>query len=222
MKKVEIKKIIIGFVILALVAGGVYFYKSYTKSNLSSETNSVEQASSGENVLGGDIAENAIKPEIVGVDKTQFNALLSDGAKAFSEKNYTLALKLYNEALALSPIDTVYIRLFSIYNAQGDLQKAEDMLNKAIAKNSFITDYWTTKLSFLNEKMSASFANLQAVYEDGLTKVDPKTKVNLVTHFARLAENSNEKAEAIALWQKAIEINPSGRAIYQAEIDALK
>lgn len=228
MTKEDIKKGIIGLLVLALIIGGIYYYKSYTKSRLSSEAITLEESPSGE-ILPKDgtstensNTENVTKAEVAGVDKTQFNTLLAAGSKAYMDKNYSLAIKTYNEALALDPSDVVYIRLFSVYNSQGNVQKAEEMLNKAIAKNPSYTDYWTTKLSFLDEIMKVSFANLKAVYEDGFKKVDPKSKINLVTHFARLAGDNNEKDEAIILWQKAIEINPSAKDVYQAEIDALK
>jgi hypothetical protein len=44
----------------------------------------------------------------------------------------------------------------------------------------------------------------------------------LITNFARIAENNGEKAEAILIWNKAIETLPQNQSIYQAEIDRLK
>ncbi len=224
LNKDKTRNIIIAVIVLILVVGGIFYYKI-------SQKNTTEV--SGEKQEAGTINENKSileentnipnnTPQIISVDNTKFDTLLQNGSKAFMDKNYSLAIKIYNEALSLDDSHVVYIRLYSVYNAQGEIKKAEDMLNKAIVKNPSYTDYWTTKLLFLDEKTNMSFVDLKMVYEDGMKKVDSRTKVNLVTVFARIAENKNEKQEAITLWQKAIELHPENKDIYQAEIDRLK
>lgn len=227
------KNSIIGLIVVLLIAGGIYYSRSSTNDPVKdspspdSEITPVKDSPSPEVIPEGEVSAESpdtvktTKPEAVTADQTKFNALLVSGSKAFMDKNYSLAIKLYNEALALDASDVVYIRLYSVYNAQGDNKKAEEMLNKAIAKNPSYTEYWNTKLIFLDQKTNTSFAELKKIYTDGLSKADSRTKLNLVTVFARIAESNKEYAEAITAWQKAIELYPTSKTAYQAEIDRL-
>jgi tetratricopeptide (TPR) repeat protein len=162
--------------------------------------------------------------EVEPTDKTKFSSLLADGLKEFNNKNYDEALKYYTKALDYSgqELDIAYMRMYSVYNMQNNIEKARLMLDKAIAKNPSYTDYWTTKLVFLDEKTQVSFADLKKIYDEALTKVDSRTKINLVTSFARIAENNKENAVAISVWEKAKEVYPANKDIYQKEIDRLK
>ncbi len=224
LNKDKTRNIIITVVVLILVVGGIFYYKISQKNTteVSGEKQEAEIINENKSILEENTNIPNNNPQIISVDKTKFDTLLQNGSKAFMDKNYSLAIKIYNEALVLDDSHIVYIRLYGVYNAQGEIKKAEDVLNKAIAKNPSYTDYWITKLLFLDEKMDMSFADLKMVYDDGMKKVDSRTKVNLVTVFARIAENKNEKQEAIMLWQKAIELHPENKDIYQAEIDRLK
>ncbi len=231
MKPEDKKNSIIGLVVVLLIAGGVYYSKMSQKDTDEVLNEGEEVVVPGENEVvvpeekaNTETTDTATttKLEVVPVDNTKFDALLANGSKAFMDKNYSLAIKTYNEALALDASDVVYIRLYSVYNAQGDIKKAEEMLNKAIAKNPSYTEYWNTKLIFLDQKTNTSFDELKKIYTGGLNKVDSRTKLNLVTVFARIAENNKEYAEAITAWQKAIELYPDNKSTYQAEIDRLK
>lgn len=234
LNKEKMKTRVIGLIVILALAGGIYYSKSSMKEPVEdspspdSEITPVEDSPSQEVTPKEEVstessnASTNTKPEIVTADNTKFNTLLQEGSKAFMDKNYSLAIKTYNEALAIDASDVVYIRLYGVYNAQGDIKKAEEMLNKAIAKNPSYTEYWNTKLIFLDQKTNTSFDELKKIYTDGLNKVDSRTKLNLVTVFARIAESNKEYAEAITAWQKAIELYPTSKAVYQAEIDRLK
>lgn len=152
----------------------------------------------------------------------ELSALLEKGNKAFYAKDYTGAIKYYNDALKMQDADFIYARLHSVYSAQGNTVEAINAINKAISKNQLWTEHWVTKLVYLDNQTKTSFDELKSIYTDGLTKVDSRTKPNLVTTFARIAEGNGMKDEAIAAWQKAIELYPTNKAIYQAEIDRLK
>jgi tetratricopeptide (TPR) repeat protein len=155
-------------------------------------------------------------------DRKKFDIALLKGNNSFLVKDYDQAIKYYNQALDYKNSDAIYILLFSVYNVQNNIDQARLSLEKAIKLNPSYTEYWTTKLVFLDEKTGVSFLDLERIYEEGLTKVDHKTKINLITNFARIAENNKEKSEAIALWEYAKTIYPDNMLIYQAEIDRLK
>ncbi len=155
-------------------------------------------------------------------NKEAFDDLMSKGNKAFVDKKYTEAITFFQQALKQKDADVVYARLFAVYSVQGNMVKAIESINKAIEKFPAYTDYWVTKLVYLDEKTNTSFNELKSIYNDGLNKVDIKTKTNLVINFAQISEKNGMKDEAIAAWTKAIEIYPTNKAIYQAEIDRLK
>jgi hypothetical protein len=50
---------------------------------------------------------------------------------------------------------------------------------------------------------------------------DDSRSHSLITNFARIAENNGDKSEAVVIWNKAIEVYPQNKTIYQAEIDRL-
>jgi tetratricopeptide (TPR) repeat protein len=224
------RNIAIGVVILLVLGALAVLGFKYYKANQEVEEDLVEDTgvlpTAGDTTGNVNSTTNPVvpttpKPEMSTESKKKFNTLLANGAKAFTSKNYAEALKNYNEALTLSDSDVVYIRLHSVYSAQGNNTKALEMLNIAISKNPAYTDYWNTKLTFLDEKTDSSFADLQAVYQEGLTKVDSRTKINLVTHFARIAESAGNYAEAISIFEYAKTVYPQNAKVYQAEIDRL-
>ncbi len=214
------KAIFSGLVVLMVIILAVFLIINNKKNvdevetldNSSLDTNSVDQ-----NI---DNPTNT-KPKISEADETKFGALMSDGAKAFNAKDYNTAIDFYYRALSIKDSDFVYIRLFDIYNIQKNITKAEEMINLAIKKDPSYTDYWNTKLIFLDEKTSISYQNLKKIYEEGLLKINQKTAINLVTTFARIAESNNQKIDAINLWTKAMQLNPDMKSAYQAEISRL-
>lgn len=215
-------------VLIVLVVITFSFYKNSEKEDVSDDVldnvdNVIleEENKANEVVVPKEKETEASKPAISTVDKQKFNDLMTNGSKAFLAKNYTEAIRIYNEALVLSPSDVVYIRLFEIYNIQGNVVQAQYMLNMAIVKNPSYTDYWNTKLVYLDEKTDTSFVDLKKIYNDGLVKVNIETKINLVTTFARIAESNKEYTEAIALFNYAKQENPENSSIYQQEIDRL-
>ncbi len=159
--------------------------------------------------------------DISNIKQDKFNQAIVDGDKSFLSKDYQQSIIHYNEALSYVNSQIAYMRLFNTYNIMGDNKKAIEVIDKAIALKPMFTDYWNTKMQYLDEKTDMSFTELKAIYTQGLSKVDSKSKVNLITVFARIAENKGEKVEAIKLWQKAIELVPENKIIYQAEIDRL-
>jgi tetratricopeptide (TPR) repeat protein len=202
--------------------GGVFYYLK-TKPPVVLDTNTTEENIENleEKALNPDPKEVTVKKNEE-ENKNKFNTAIKDARTAFGKEDYETAINKYNLALTYKNSDIAYIGLFTIYGAQNDWIKAQAAIDNAIKINPSYTDYWNSKLDMLSEKIGYSFQSLKEIYTQGLSKVDGRTKINLVTHFARIAENNNEKEEAIKLWQYAIEIYPQNKDIYQKEIDALK
>jgi len=152
----------------------------------------------------------------------KFNQAIIDGDKSFLNKDYQQSIIQYNKSLSYVNSQIAYMRLFNTYNIIGDINKAIEAIDKAIVLKPQFVDYRNTKIQYLDDKTNTSFVDLKATYQDGLTKVDGATKINLVTFFARIAENNGQKAEAISTWEYAIQLYPQNKLIYQAEIDRLR
>ena len=154
--------------------------------------------------------------------KAKWNTAIQNARVAFGRKEYPKAIDFYDEALSYYKTDIGYYGLFVVYGAQNDIENAKIAINKAIELNPSFTEQWNAKLTFLDEKTETSFVDLQKIYENGLFKVDSRTKIDLVTHFATIAESNHQKEEAVSLWKYAQELYPQNNAIYQGEIDRLQ
>lgn len=229
MNKKEIVKSILIILALGVIVGGLIVYKKQINKDI--ENIDLENK---EEVADTDVVD-VDKEEVKTNDKyltntknptidtdTRFNENLALGSTAMNSKDYTKALEYFNKALTYKNSDLAYARIFSVYSAKGEWANALTTIDKAISLNPSYTDYWNSKLTLLDDKMTTSFEGLKSVYEQGLVKVDNRTKVNLVTNFARIAENNQKIDEAISAWNYAKAIYPDRSSIYQAEIDRLK
>ncbi len=218
---------------LVLIVGGVYYAKKMQKETGSTQEevqtpSSDESAAQNDNsseLAGEEAASLSAEPTPPQVDlavSAKFNAALKNGSDAFVAGNYSKAIAYYKEALSYRKFDVVYARLFAAYSAQNDTTNALASIDAAISLNPGYTEYWNTKIGFLDEKTSASYADLKKVYTEGLAKVSSKTKINLVTFFAQLSERSGEISSAISLWEYAKNLYPANASIYQKEIERLK
>ncbi len=222
MNKEKIKKSVIigGIILVVLILVGSFYFKKTIKNeeekNIEGEQNSLVKEDDA-------VIANESKSQETPVDaEAKFNGAMLRAQTSFQKKEYARAISFYKEALIYKKSDVVYAGLYTVYSAQLDLIKAQDAIAAAIKLQPSYTDYWNWKIDLLDEKTIMSYQNLKTIYSEALSKVDSRTKINLVTHFARIAENNNEKDEAIALWKYAIEIYPSNSTIYQSEIDRLE
>lgn len=229
----QIKNIVLGIVVVVLIIGGVYYAK--TKKAMAPDRVDDQEipilnennnfiSNENENTLinqeeNSETIDN--KSSIAKENKLKFNTAMNNAMIAFGKGEYDKSIIYYNEALTFIKSDKAYSGLFITYGAKKDWANAKIAIDKAIELNSLNTDFWIWKMQLLDEQTGTSFIDLKKIYTDGLSKVDPKTKINLVTSFARIAENNGEIEEAIAIWGYAKEIYPVNSLIYQQEIDRL-
>lgn len=213
----------VGIIILIIIVLGLVYFNVGKKSNVEDEVDQELEDKTEELLKEENKAPVAPVQNTVKAPNTQevFNIAMTKGNTAFLAKNYEDAIKFYKEALNAKDSDTAYMRLFDVYNAQNNIDEARVNLEKALQRKPSYTEYWTTKLIFLDEKTNVSYLDLKKIYEDGLLKVDPKTKVNLVTTFARVAESNKQYGEAAFYFGYAKEIYPANATEFQAEIDRL-
>lgn len=213
----------IALIILSIVVifSTILIYRN-VKESKNTETNEVK------NEVDVQVDETVIEPaketeENVSVDiDKKFNTAIANAQKASLEGQSELAIKYYNEALIYKKNDSApYAGLYTVYLNQKKWNEALNAINKGIQISPLFGDYWNWKILVMDQGLNKTFSELKKVYNEGYPKVRTNEKVNLVTKFAVVAENKGEKAEAIKLWQKAIELVPENKIIYQAEIDRL-
>ena len=233
MNKEQTKNIAIIIIVIILIAGGVYYSKNKVEKDvlvdevveqevISEETTPVPLTKEEEAQNKANQANSEELKAQEAVKKAKWNTAMDNARKAFGKGEYDQAITFYTEALSYYKTDTGYSGLFVTYSVQNNIDKAKIAIDSAIKLNPLITEYWISKLTFLDEKTAISFADLKRIYEEGLTKVDFRTKINLVTIFARIAEKNSQNSEAISLWEYAKTVYPANASIYQAEIDRLK
>jgi len=230
MNKEQTKKVIIAIVAILLIVGGIYYYKNivnrtltpeqevvYDENNLSTPLTKEEELKNKADLANSDElkAQEAVR-------KAKWETSMKNAQMAFGKGEYDKSIAFYNEALTYFNKDEAYSGLFVVYSAQNNIDKALIAIDSAIKINPKFTEYWKSKLSLLDDKTDVSFTDLKKVYEEGILKVDASTKINLVTHFAVIAEKNWQKFEAISLWEYAIRLYPDNKLIYQAEIDRLR
>ncbi len=218
--------------IAIIIIGGLIWAISYYYNNNTKDTDNVSETINEENTEDTQDAQvnekiNEASKETTGVvagvsTNEKFNLAMENARKAFVANNFDEAIDQYKKALKYKESDTVYAGLYTVYGAQGNWGEAENMLDKAIALKIKNTDYRKWKIGIMDEKTDATFDELKAEYEKALPIVEVETRVNLVTYFAGVAERNGQNSYAISYWQKAIELNPVNKEIYQSEIDRLK
>ena len=213
----QTKSLIISIIVIVLIVGGIFYYQKNKR---------VVAPAENENPNTSTLEENLIptpEPEAEELLQKKVNEANAQELKAqASVKKAQWNNAMYNEALSYEKTDTVYSGLFVVFSAQNNIDQARVAIDAAIKLNPLFTQYWKDKLSLLNDKTNVSYQDLKNVYSEGLLKVDPKTKIDLVTYFAGVAERNGQKVDAISLWEYAKNLYPQNSIIYQGEIDRLQ
>jgi len=231
----KMKNNIILVVIALLIVGGLIYSNNNKKDPLSEldidETETtLEDINNNTDIniedtedVSAETTTEKEKVEVSSPNKAKFDTAMKAGAAAFLKADYPGAIASYKVALSYNyKNDIAYNSISSAYGALGKWTESLSAVNSAIKANPAYVEYWTWKLTVLDEKTQSTFAGLKKVYEEGLTSVTSATKATLVTHFARMATDNGQKGEAIALWEYAKTLNPEASASFQAEIDRLK
>jgi tetratricopeptide (TPR) repeat protein len=219
MNNQKVKNILILLAVLVLAA--VFYFTRDKVSPVEKIVNQeelVDKQPENKDVL---VVPPKVNEVSVSENNQKFNAAMNNANNAFMKADYNLAINYYNEAITYKKYEGAYIGLYNTYLAQKNWSKALSAINNAINANPLLGDPWKWKILVMDEGIKSSFTDLKKVYEEGYPKVKTSEKVNLVTYFASLSAKKGEKAYAITLWQKAIELNPDTKDLYQKEIDSL-
>jgi tetratricopeptide (TPR) repeat protein len=208
------KNQIIGIVVIIVVVAVLAFFKMNKKEAVVDAKN--------DEVANVEEKPADIKPAIELDTKEKEIGLLFDQAVKEQIKGDFKASKLTLEkALAIDPQNAYIMQTYaSLLNNMGDKAGAMTWINKALAIQPKETNFWYLKFDLAKEASKNDAKVMDPIYLEAITKTN--NDIDMVTAYASFLGTIGKKSEAIKQWQKAIELNPSRKEMYQAEIDALK
>jgi tetratricopeptide (TPR) repeat protein len=155
-------------------------------------------------------------------------------ADARGEQRYALYIKLaeirqqlgeYDAAIAavdkISPENQNNTRVWelysSLYRAKGDIGKARASIRRALDIDGENVNDW---VSFIELSKDVGDKPLTDLYNEALSKTH--NNVNVVIAYAKALEDIGNLDGAVAQWQKALQLNPADKAVYDAQIKRLQ
>jgi tetratricopeptide (TPR) repeat protein len=104
-----------------------------------------------------------------------------------------------------------------IYADMGDLGKARGTARRAADTDKANPNNW---LAYIELSTEQDVKTLDDIYQEALASADPPT--DIVVDYAGFLEKTGNKDRAIQQWQRAGQLNPSGKASYDANIARLQ
>lgn len=117
----------------------------------------------------------------------------------------------------------------SLQELQSDNAGAVVSINKALVFDPMNAVYWKWKVALVTRQMvqdkilntsSSYITAVKNIYIDALKATN--SNIEILTPYAIYLESIGDKTGAIALWEKAITVNPTAKTSYQTQIDRIK
>ncbi len=149
---------------------------------------------------------------------TKINTYFAISADYRTLGEYGIAKNFLEKAMTIDPKNSNLIQVYSsLLSVMGDKKAALAYVDKAISLYSSEPNYWLWKID-LEKDLGATGTKIDSIYKDSIAKTK---SVTMTTAYASFLDSQKRKPEAIIQWQKAIELYPQNKTIYQAEIDRL-
>lgn len=146
----------------------------------------------------------------------KFNRYVALANAEFSLGNYAEAKKWFLVALDTDPNhDGIWQVYSTLLLAMQDQKASLRAIDKAISINSANSDYWRWKAEII-KKHYYDQNRLDNLYIEALDKT--KNSINIITAYAQFLEDIGNLQGARDYWQKAIDLYPTNRVGYEAEI----
>jgi tetratricopeptide (TPR) repeat protein len=210
---------IILIILLIIILAGLFLYKK--NNNVEVDNDKLEQSAPLEQ-KSVPVATNTVVQGSKNAKMEAFNIAIAKAQTLFGKGDYSGSVNAYNEALKINKSEYAYSGKYFAELAAQKFVDAEKTILLTIGQNNKSSDYWNWYLTLLQEKLGASKIKLDSVYNQAFESVVSEKKINIVTHYAQILSKIGDKQGAIAQWNKAIEIYPSKKDVYQAEIGILK
>lgn len=150
------------------------------------------------------------------------NELFVEAVAQEEKRDYVGAKKSLDAALELQPNDPYITSYYaSLYFHMKDYANALVWIDKALAiTQDSNPSFWYIKFDIVKAQSNNDPKVVDPVYLAAIEKT--ATNINMVTAYASWLGSIGQKTKAIAQWQKAIEIYPSNKAVFEKEISLLK
>ncbi|MFZ2152233.1 MAG: tetratricopeptide repeat protein [Minisyncoccia bacterium] len=232
MQKEMLKKYLTPVVIGIVLVGGIVFYFSTRNTTeiveTSQNTETIVDTESENTTVSSTQNTNQNPSGVVAnnVDITttqpQVNKLFTQAVAQEAKGDYVGAKASLDAALKLQPNDPYVTSYYaSLYFHMKDYASALVWIDKALALSKYTNPaFWYIKFDIVKAQSNNDPKIVEPVYRDAIVKT--KGDINMVTAYASWLGSIGEKSKAIAQWEKAIEIYPKNKAVFEAEIALLK
>lgn len=222
MNNINLKKFLPTIIVILIILFAVFMvYKS--KNTEIDNVNDNDSTIVDQNEAPSDSNDSEVKvsdSSISASQQAEVNKLFDTVAKQQSVRDLAGAKITLEKIFKITPNDPNMMQIYAstLYNL-GDKAGANVWIDKAISIDSKNINYWYLKFDFKKAEFNNDYNKISPIYLDAIKKTG--NDFNMVTAYAQFLGSIGKKAEAIAQWQKAIQLNPNLKATYQAEIDAL-
>ena len=218
----------IAYIIIAIlvILGGIYSINEYQKNKQRVADLSVNEIRQ----LDVEEQKRALEDKIKSLEKEIQSLTDSVDVSAKYIAYIGLAeakLELGDYSGAISALDSIpeekkaNSRVFQAYGLAykglGDIPKAKESIDKALALDDTDAKSWVAKIE-LNSDLPNEQIN--ALYRQAIPAT--KSHVDVMISYARFSERIGDKNQAIAAWETAINVNPEKESEYRAEIARLR
>jgi tetratricopeptide (TPR) repeat protein len=151
----------------------------------------------------------------------KFNYMMVEGFNLYGLGQFLKSKNVFLNASKISPEESVaYAALSFVALDMEDNKGALNYIQKAIELSPTNADYYKKMITIKKDRFGADSEELNGLYVDALVKTN--NHIDIVTSYAKFAEESGKTLVAYEYWQKAIEIYPESASVYKKEMERLK
>lgn len=151
----------------------------------------------------------------------KYQLYLQLGFDSFALGQYVKAQEAFTEASKLKKDnDTPWAQLYVTESAMKDYKAALRHLDKAISLNPGNPQYWRWKIELAEGPLAYAKEEQAKVIDEALQKTNRAADILVLN--ARFLIGQDKRQQAKAALEEAMEKNPSGKALYQQEIERLR
>lgn len=227
MKKQLIFAIIICLVIVLAFVGYYFYYPYYQNYKYQTSLIKVKDprlTDSERQIYEQRLADNAKGLADAKTDDERYNWLLDKGNSLYGLGRLAEAEQVFQEAVKLKPDKPAgFVSLYTARNDRRDYKGALESIKKASSLSPGSAEIWRKYIQLEIDKFNPTKEFVKALFNESLTKTQVYlSQIDIVTFYASWLGKVGDYSEAIQYWQKAIELNPAEKTLYQGEINQIQ
>ncbi len=203
---------------LGVIGFAVYSAQNYSASFVKEINPNLtdEERLTYENRL--DDIDNSLSEDVS--KEEQYSLLMQKGFNLYGLGKFAQSADALQQAINLQPeVAGAYVALSQTQSSMNDIKKAKDSIKKALKINPADPNIWKRYIQLEIDKFDISNDQVSALYSEAVNKTS--YHVDVISAYASWLEEVGNYQASKEYWQKAIEINPDGKEIYEREIKNL-